>query len=120
MPVPYTKEQIAQANSTNLIDYAAMNGYNLENGGKQSLHVTNSGGLYLFKDSNRFYHHTTAKTGGAIDFIMQFENKSFLEAVGHLLGVQPEVGKFERPVFPDKKEKDEMILPEKANNIKRI
>jgi hypothetical protein len=31
MPLPYTKEQISQANSINLIDYAAMNGYKLGN-----------------------------------------------------------------------------------------
>ena len=61
MPTPYTKEQITQANSVNLIDYAAMNGYKLENGGAKALHVYNSGGLYLFKNSNQFYHHTTEK-----------------------------------------------------------
>jgi len=121
MPLPYTKEQIAQANSTNLIDYAAMNGYQLENGGKQSLHVINGGGLYLFKDSNKYYHHTTAKTGGPIDFIMQFEKKTFVEAVEHLIGVQPEVGKYVRPVvFPEKKDKSEMTLPDKEKNVKRV
>ena len=120
MPTPYTKEQISQANSINLIDYAAMNGYQLENGGQKSLHAKQSGGLYFFKDSNKFYHHTTEKTGGAIDFIMQFENKSFVEAVGHLIGVQPEVGNYIRPVFPDKKEKGELTLPDKAENVKRV
>jgi hypothetical protein len=80
MPTPYTKEQIAQANSVNLIDYAAMNGYMLENSGAKALHVKRSGGLYLFKDSNRFYHHTTEKTGGPIDFLMQFEGKDFLQS----------------------------------------
>jgi len=120
MPTPYTKEQIAQANSINLIDYAAMNGYKLENGGNKSLHAKNSGGLYLFKDSNRFFHFTTDKTGGPIDFIMQFEGKSFTEAVGHLIGEQPNVGEFVRPAFPEKKAKGEMTLPDKAANFKRV
>ena len=35
-----------------------MKGYMLENGSARALHVIRSGGLYLFKDSNRFYHHT--------------------------------------------------------------
>jgi hypothetical protein len=52
LPTPYTKEQIAQANSVNLIDYAAMNGYQLEDSGK-SLHAKKSGGLYLFKGATR-------------------------------------------------------------------
>ena len=120
MPAPYTKEQIKEANSVNLIDYAAMNGYELENGGQKSLHAKKSGGLYLFKDSNRFYHHTTEKTGGPIDFIMEFENKSFVEAVGHLIGVQPDVGTYTRPEFPEPKEKGEMTLPDKADNVRRI
>ena len=123
MPLPYTKEQITEANSINLIDYAAMNGYSLENGNKGSLHAKHSGGLYFFKDSNKFYHHSTEKTGGPIDFIMQFENRSFVEAVEHLIGVQPDVGNYVRPAFPAKptqKEKGEMTLPDKAPNVKRV
>ena len=55
MPLPYTREHIVQANNVNLIDYAAMNGYMLENSDSKSLHVKRSTGLYLSKDSNRFY-----------------------------------------------------------------
>jgi hypothetical protein len=120
MPLPYTKEQIAQANSINLIDYAAMNGYHLEDGGRKSLHAKRSGGLYFFKDSNRFYHHATEKAGGPIDFIMQFENMGFVQAVGHLIGVQPEIGSYMPPPSPPKKEKGQMALPEKADNVKRV
>jgi len=120
MPTPYTKEQITQANSVNLIDYAAINGYMLENGGAKALHVKRSGGLYLFKDSNRFYHHTTEKTGGMIDFVMQFENKDFLQAVEHLIKERPNIGKYVPPAFPVKKERGEMALPDKAQNFKRV
>jgi len=120
MPAPYTKEQIKEANNTNLIDYAAMSGYELESGGQKSLHAKHSGGLYFFKDSNRFYHHTTEETGGPIDFVMYFEKKTFLEAVGHLIGVQPDVGNYVRPEYPEKKEKGEMTLPDKSDNVRRI
>jgi len=121
MPLPYTKEQIAQANSVSLIDYAATNNYQIEDGGQKSLHVKKSGGLYLFKDSNRFYHHTTEKTGGPIDFIMQFEGKTFLQAVEHLISERPNIGEYVvPPATPAKKEKAEMTLPEKAPNIKRV
>lgn len=120
MSMPYTKEQIEQANSINLIDYAAMHGYPLENGGTKSLHVKHSGGLYLFKDSNRFYHHTTDKTGGPIDFIMQFEHMDFVQAVGHLIGAYPDVGAYTPLARPAKKEKNAMILPDKAQNYKRV
>jgi hypothetical protein len=95
-----------------------MNGYMLENGDRKSLHVKHSGGLYLFKDSNRFYHHATEKTGGPIDFIMQFEGKSFLQAVEHLLGEHPNIGEY--IPTPAEKEKGEMILPDRAPNMKRV
>jgi hypothetical protein len=120
MPLPYTKEQIAQANSVNMIDYAAMHGYPLENSDKKSLHVKKSGGLYLFKDSNRFYHHTTEKTGGMIDFVIQFEGKDFLQAVEHLINERPNIGDYVPPAVPAKKEKGEMVLPDKAQNYKRV
>jgi hypothetical protein len=120
MPLPYTKEQITQANNVNMIDYAAMNGYQLENSDSKSLHVKKSGGLYLFKDSNKFYHHATEKTGGMIDFVMQFEGKDFLQAVEFLLGERPNIGEHIPPSFREKKERGIMTLPERAPNVKRI
>ena len=125
MPLPYTKEQIAQANSVNLIDYAAMNGYMIEDGGKNArgknaLHVKRSGGLYLFKDSNRFYHHATEKTGGPIDFVMQFEGKEFIKAVEHLINEWPNIGEYIPPAVPAKKGNGDLVLPDKAKNYKRV
>jgi hypothetical protein len=126
MAMPYTKEQLAQANNVNLIDYAVMHGYQLEKGGIKSLHIKHSGGLYLFKDSNKFYHHSTATSGGPIDFIMQFEHMDFLQAVEHLLGVQPGIRSY-TPLSvtapapaPVKSDKGVLILPEKADNYKRV
>ncbi|MDR1703378.1 MAG: DUF3991 and toprim domain-containing protein [Clostridiales bacterium] len=118
--MPYTKEQIAQANSINLIDYAAAHGYQLESGGRKSLHVKHSGGLYLFTDSNKYYHHSTDSTGGPIDFIMQFENMGFVQAVKHLIGVQPNIGNYTPQLTAVKKDKGAMTLPDKARNYKRV
>ena len=118
--LPYTKEQIAQANNVNLLDYAAMNGYMLEHGDKKSLHVKHSGGLYLFKDSNRFYHHSTEQKGGPIDFVMQFEGKDFLQAVEHLINERPNIGEYVPPAAPAPKEKGELKLPDRAPNVKRV
>ena len=123
MALPYTKEQLAQANGVNLIDYAAMNGYMLENGGSRSLHVKSSGGLYLFKESNKFYHHATGKMGGPIDFVMQFEGKAFLEAVGHLIRAHPEIGGYVPPPARSaaaEKVRAELALPDRAPNVKRV
>ncbi|MCL2253085.1 MAG: DUF3991 domain-containing protein, partial [Lachnospiraceae bacterium] len=120
MPLPFTKEQIDKANSINLIDYAAMNGYHLENSDRKSLHVKKSGGLYLFKDSNQFFHHSTGKKGGPIDFVMEYENLGFLKAIERLIGEYPSVGEYIPHPESVKKEKGELILPDKAPNAKRL
>ncbi|MDR2559189.1 MAG: DUF3991 domain-containing protein [Oscillospiraceae bacterium] len=83
--VRYTPEQIKSANEINLIEYAERIGYQLEKSDRKSLHAKKSGGLYFFPDSNKYYHFSTDKGGGAIDFVMQFENKSFPDAVATLL-----------------------------------
>ena len=119
MPTPYTKEQIQKANSINLIEYAKLNGFQLENGGKQSLHAKNSGGLYFFRDSNRYYHFTTQKHGSPIDFVIQFEGKTFLEAVEILLNERPYTPEF-KPMQYRKEKRGELALPEKADNFKRV
>lgn len=83
--LPFTKDQIAQANSIDLIEFAKSNGYILENGGRRALHAKQSGGLYFFLDSNKYYHFSTATSGGPIDFVMQFWRMDFKEAVAYLL-----------------------------------
>ncbi len=116
---PFTKEQIKQANSVNLIDFAKQNGYTLESGGNKAYHAKNSGGLYFFIDRNKYYHFGSNKGGGAIDFVMQFFNKNFTEAVEMLCGTS-----YERisPVKEKSKieERRELILPEKAADFKRV
>ena len=120
MPMPYTKEQVAQANNINLIDYAAMNGYKLEHNDRKSFRINGCGGLILFKQSNAFYQHSTGKKGGPISFVMEFENLNFVEAVGHLINERPNLSDYVPPAEPVKKEKGKLVLPEKAKNAKRL
>ena len=118
--VQYTPEQIQKANEVNLIEYAERIGYQLEKGDKRSLHAKKSGGLYFFPDSNKYYHFTTDKSGGVINFVMQFENKSFPEAVEILLNERLYISEFKSSQYkPMEKEKGELIIPEKAPNFKR-
>lgn len=60
----FTDEEIKRANQVSLVELAQRQGFKLENGGKKALHAKNSGGLYIFKDSNRFYHWTSDTKGG--------------------------------------------------------
>ncbi|MEK3733532.1 MULTISPECIES: DUF3991 and TOPRIM domain-containing protein [unclassified Paenibacillus] len=115
--MPFSKEQISRANRVNLIDFAKSNGYILENGGRRALHAKQSGGLYFFKDNNKYYHFSTDTHGGPIDFVMQFWNMEFKKAVAYLL--ESELPQYQ-PTSQPVKEQGQLVLPEKAPNFRRV
>lgn len=115
--LPFTKDQITQANSINLIEFAQSYGYILENGGRRALHAKQSGGLYFFRDSNKYYHFSTDTHGCPIDFVMQFLNMGFKEAVAYLL--KTELPHYQPPTQMYK-ERGQLILPERAPNFRRV
>lgn len=109
--------QISQANKITLIEFAKSHGYILENGGRCALHAKYSGGLYFFKDSNKYYHFSTDTHGGPIDFVMQFWNMNFKEAVAFLL--ESETPRF-TPLPHSPQTAGQLILPDKASNYRRV
>ena len=58
-PMPFTKEEVEKIYNTNIIDFAVENGLILEKGDANTVHVKNSGGLYLFKHGRGFHWFTT-------------------------------------------------------------
>lgn len=112
----FTKEQISSANQVNLIEFAKSQGYVLENGGRRAYHAKQSGGLYFFKDSNRYFHFSSNTHGGVIDFAMHFCRMTFKEAVAYLL----ELNISQKAVVPYTKERGQLILPDKAPNFRRV
>ena len=117
----YTEDEIRQANSVDILSLARGYGYEPEKAGRKAVHMKHSGGLYIFPENNRFFQWTgpdDGVKGGAIDFVMREENLSFPEAVGKLIGKEfsPSV----KQVVPyEKKEREPLVLPEKADNMKR-
>ncbi|QWU13188.1 Toprim-like [Paenibacillus sophorae] len=114
---PFSRSQILKANSVNLIEFAKFHGYILENGGHRALHAKQSGGLYFFRDSNKYYHFSTDTRGGPIDFVMHFMRMDFKQAVSYLLVTdvpqhQP------TPSLP--KPSGKLQLPDKAPNNRRV
>lgn len=114
----FTSNQITQANNINLIEFAKSHGYILENGGRRALHAKQSGGLYFFKDSNKYYHFSTDTRGGPIDFVMQFWNLNFKEAVALLL--DSEIPQHNHSSAPTHKDNGQLSLPDKAPNYRRV
>ena len=83
----YTEEQIIRANQTDLVSFLNAQGEQLMKSGKEyrwKKHdsVTVSG--------NRWYRHSQGRGGYPVDFVMEFYNATFPEAVKMLTGEEGE------------------------------
>ena len=117
----FTDEEIAKADRVDLVRLAEQYGFQTEKGGRNAIHLKNSGGLYIFPNENRFYHHTADdkhKRGGAISFVIHMENIPFGEAVAKLLGEEYITYHTDRKAYTPEPRKP-MELPEKARNFDR-
>ena len=108
----YTEEQITRANQTNLVSFLNAQGEQLVKSGreyrwKKHDSVTVSG--------NRWYRHSQGRGGYPVDFVMEFYNATFPEAVKMLTGEEGEGRNSTCPApSPD------FRLPEKEENNDRI
>ena len=108
----YTEEQITRANQTNLVSFLNAQGEQLVKSGreyrwKRHDSVTVSG--------NRWYRHSQGRGGYPVDFVMEFYNATFPEAVKKLIGEEGEGRNSTCPApSPD------FRLPEKEENNDRI
>ena len=108
----YTEEQIIRANQTDLVSFLSAQGEQLGKSGKEyrwKKHdsVTVSG--------NRWYRHSQGRVGYPVDFVMEFYNATFPEAVKMLTGEEGEGRNSTCPApSPD------FRLPEKEENNDRI
>ena len=112
MKMQYTEEQIIRANQTDLVSFLNAQGEQLMKSGKEyrwKKHdsVTVSG--------NRWYRHSLGRGGYPVDFVMEFYNATFPEAVKMLTGEEGEGRNSTCPApSPD------FRLPEKEENNDRI
>ena len=108
----YTEEQIIRANQTDLVSFLSAQGEQLGKSGKEyrwKKHdsVTVSG--------NRWYRHSLGRGCYPVDFVMEFYNATFPEAVKMLTGEEGEGRNSTCPApSPD------FRLPEKEENNDRI
>lgn len=106
----YTDEQIERANKINIVQLAKMYGYQVKEKAKEA-RIPDMGGLIIDKERNRWYCFSLHQGGGPIQFLMQFENMSWIESVETLLNEkgQLEVIRYEN-VKPE--EPKQFVLPE--------
>ncbi|GKX31398.1 hypothetical protein SH1V18_38780 [Vallitalea longa] len=116
----FTDEQIASANSVNILDYARNSGYELKKMSRNSFKIPKYGGLYIHSNGEKWYWFTRDKGGGVIQFVMEMEQKTWVEAVKQLLGLLNEIVKCEPDNKVVEEEKGELILPEKNSTYNHM
>lgn len=118
-PMPFTEEQMKQVFDTNLIDFAVQHGFEIEKGDRHSVHVKNSGGLYLFNHGRGYYCFTTEKKGNIIDFVKDYFGQDFKGAVEMILGCRA-YEMTEHSIPPnEKKPRGDLVLPPKDKDFNR-
>lgn len=78
----YSEEQIANANAIDLMRFLTARGERFKKSGREYRWTTHDS--VTVKD-NQWFRHSQGKGGGPIDFLMEFYNKTFPEAVAELL-----------------------------------
>jgi hypothetical protein len=120
----FTDDQIRQANSVNIIEYAKSRGYDIKRISARSYKISGHGGLYIDSSGLKWNCFSADTGGGTIQFVMYMENKSWVEAIKQLLNLPEEYshtpkGNRTRPIIKDPP-KPELILPEKSDTYKNV
>lgn len=113
----FTEDEINQANSVNLLAYAEQMGLVLKKAGN-SYKVKDYGGLYIDATGAKWNWFSKDAGGGPIQFVMEMEDKTWVEAVYALLGTEKSVF-IPRPKVTEVN-KGEFVLPDKNNTYKHV
>ena len=117
----FTDEQIEQANSVNIISYARDAGYPIKQVSAKAYKIEGYGGLYVHSDGHKWNWFSQGKGGGTIQFVMEMEGKTWVEAIKQLIGIAPDALPYvAAKMSEDESIKGEFILPEKNKTYKHI
>lgn len=120
----FTDEQIEQANSINIIDYAKSRGFPIKQVTTHSFKIPGYGGLYIHSGGLKWNRFSADIGGGTIQFVMHMENKSWVEAVKELLNLPTSQYLYSSAVQEKFKEieleKKSFQLPEKNDTYKHL
>jgi hypothetical protein len=117
----FTEEQIKHADSVNLIDYAHKKGYQLLKVSPRSYKIVGHGGLFIHYQGHMWHHFPKDTGGGAIQFVMHMEGKTWVEAIKQLLyGSYSFVPcQYDRKCT-EQKSKGTFVLPEKNSTFRHV
>lgn len=113
--IHFTEEQKQRANRVDLENFLEMQGEKLIKSGREK-RLSSDHSITI--RGNKWYDHSAEKGGYAIDFVKQFYNLSFSDAVTMLLN--GEKGKAYRQAKEKKEEIKPFVLPNRHSNMQRV
>jgi len=116
----FTDEQIAQANDLNIIAYAQSRGYDVKKISPRSYKIPGYGGLYINGDGLKWNCFSKGTGGGAIQFVMEMEGRTWVEAIKQLLGISYDELPYIPPPPKEIEIKGDLVLPKKNDTYKHI
>lgn len=116
----FTEEQIYQANHVNIIAYALSRGYDVIRISPRSYKIPGYGGLYINADGEKWNCFSRGTGGGPVQFVMEMDQLSWVDAVKELTGLSEDELPFVEPPPKDFEVKGDLVLPEKNQTFKHI
>lgn len=116
----FTDEQITQASNINIIAYAKSRGFDVKKISTRAYKISGYGGLYINADGHKWNCFSKGTGGGTIQFVMEMENKSWVESIKQLLGISYDELPFIPPAPKDIEIKGVLVLPEKNDTYKHV
>lgn len=118
--MPFTEEQMRQIYNTNIIDFAIAQGFEVEKGDRATVHVKNSGGLYLFKHGRGFYCFAEEKGGDIVDFAMRYLGLEKIGAMEAVLGSRAYELTAHAVPIQEKSPRGNLVLPPRDRDDRRV
>ncbi|SKC77841.1 DUF3991 domain-containing protein [Maledivibacter halophilus] len=116
----FSEEQLREASNVNIIALAKNRGYDVRKVTPRSYKIPGYGGLYIKGDGTKWNWFSRGKGGGAIQFLMELENISCVDAVKELLDIPHDALPQVEPPPKDIDEKRELVLPRRNSTYKHI
>ena len=116
----FSDEQIYQANHVNIIAYAMSRGYDVKRISPRSYKIPGYGGLYINADGEKWNCFSRGTGGGVVQFVMEMDELTWVEAIKQLLGLSEDELPYVAPPFKDYEVKGDLELPEKNSTFKHI
>ena len=116
----FTEEQISQASDINIIAYAQSRGFDVKKISPKSYKIPGYGGLYINADGHKWNCFSKGTGGGTIQFVMEMEGKTWVEAIKQLLGISYDELPYIPPAPKELEIKGDLVLPEKNDTYKHI